>query len=568
MLINRPERYHDESISSYLYRLARANYRPLGVLLASFGITRAEWLRNMISEDKLIHIADHLVQDKNILHQGTYFVYRELLDENSDLHLLKNRMKFCPDCYREDAYHRMMWGLKPITICLQHGTRLIDACPSCEKPIEMEQFMCGFCKCCDFYYKQTKSISIPFDSIEFELQSEFHGGLFQNGIMFRNIGGLNVKQYLRLAYHSFHLLEELPSFLDYSKKHIRIFHNRRGGIQQNELLAEAYNHVFWMYHDFPCRFQRVLFEFLKKPRKKLYLQKKTYEVLFQEEGFSLIKNEYEQFWINELENGTVRRDLSIFKKNHDLLLRKKYLRKEEIKQLTGISYPKLESLCKSGQIDIISRQKGKTKQHFIDKDTFARLHEERQFYINKREAAQLLGIQRNSIYQLLKEGLINEVHTAFSQIKLIRLDEVLMLLEKSRGVFYIKVKGLSFQQVLIKYSVNGLTISKLLKFIHDNFLHPQLAVLNGNLSNTWFWEKEIQRCIEILKSDKQITDGMYMQDVMQYLKIGEKKMKRIVESGQLIPDRVIVWKDGRKRYLFSKRKVADFKQSISSRTAH
>lgn len=183
----------------------------------------------------------------------------------------------------------------------------------------------------------------------------------------------------------------------------------------------------------------------------------------------------------------------------------------------------MESLCKSGQIDIISRQKGKTKQHFIDKDTFARLHEERQFYINKREAAQLLGIQRNSIYQLLKEGLINEVHTAFSQIKLIRLDEVLMLLEKSRGVFYIKVKGLSFQQVLIKYSVNGLTISKLLKFIHDNFLHPQLAVLNGNLSNTWFWEKEIQRCIEILKSDKQITDGMYMQDVMQYLKIGEKR---------------------------------------------
>lgn len=562
MLINRPDRYTDESTSSYLYRLSRANYRPIGVLLAFFGISRAEWLKNMFSDKQLSYIASH-INKKSDLYQGTYHNFLNLMGHNNDSHLLSNRMKYCPDCYRENAYHRTIWGLKPITICLRHASRLRDTCPNCQKPVVMDQFMNGFCKQCKYVYHQTKSLSISSDSIEYELQSGLHAALMHEAKMFRNIGGLNVNQFLILAYHSFHLLEELPSFLNESKKQIRIFHNRRGGMQQNELLAEAYNHVFWMYHDFPYRFHLVLSEFLKKSRRKLYVQKKTFEALFNLEGFDLIKNEYELFWIKELENGTVRKDLSIFKQNQDLLLSKSHLRKEEVKQLTGMSYPKLESLHESGQINIMSRQRGKTTQHFIDRSTIDHLSKEKQNYINKREAAQILGIQRNSISQLVKEGILDEVQTAFSQQKLILKEEVVSLLRKSRGRLNPIMDGIKYQQVLIKYTVNGLTISKLLKFIHRKVLIPKLLIANGNLSNTWFREEELLRCVEILKQEKQMTNGMYMHDVMHYLKIGESKMKRLMDSGQLAPDKVIVWKDGRKRYLFSKSKVVVFKRGMS-----
>src|SRR5690606_6154415 len=116
-----------------------------------------------------------------------------------------------------------------------------------------------------------------------------------------------------------------------------------------------------------------------------------------------------------------------------------------------------------------------------------------------------------------------EVETVFSRYKLILLEEVLRFLERSRGVLNTNVEGLKFHQVLIKYSVNGLTISKLLMYIHQKIIQPQLAVIDGNLSETWFWEEEVQQCIESLKSEKRMTDGMYMQEVMQQLNIGEKK---------------------------------------------
>lgn len=559
MPLNRPERYLDESISSYLFRIARANYKSVGVLTASLGITKAEWLSNNYSDEQISYIALQLNLNKNDLFLGTYGTFNDLLNENSHSYLLRNRMKFCPDCFREKPYHRIMWGLKPITICLQHYCRLIDTCTKCHFPLILDQFMNGFCSRCGYRYHYSESILVPIGSIEFEFQRDFQEALFQSGKMLNSIGVLNANQFLLLAHCSFYLLEGLKSFFDKEAPVIRIFHNRRGGIQTNDWLAEAYNHAYWMYQDFPHRFQLVLYEFSKKPRKKLYNQMKAFEVLFEVEGYDLIKNEYEQFWINELEKGAVRCDLSIFKQNEDLLLRKKHLRKEEAKQLTGISYPKLEALHQSGQISIITQQNGKTKQHFIDRVIFDRLSREREKYITKKEAAQILGVQRETISQLVKEGLLKEVETAFSHNMLIRLKEVVDLLEESRGVLNTKVEGDRFHQVLIKYSVVGLTVSRLLKFTHQKLLNPQLAVVNGNLLDTWYCEEEIQRCISLLKHEKKNSEGMYMKEVMKHLKIGERRMKKLMESGLLLPDRTIVWKDGRKRYLFNLRNVEEFR---------
>lgn len=75
MLLNRPERYPDESISSYLYRVAEVNYRSFSILTASIGITRAEWLKNMFSDEQLTDIAFHLNQTKVIcFREPTIFI--------------------------------------------------------------------------------------------------------------------------------------------------------------------------------------------------------------------------------------------------------------------------------------------------------------------------------------------------------------------------------------------------------------------------------------------------------------------------------------------------------------
>lgn len=542
-----------ESVSSYIFRLAKANRQPVSVFLSKFEIRWADWLKNSFSSEQVKKIAGQADVNVSILEEGLY----QILE--SEAYYLKNKVKFCPDCYRESAFHRTIWGLIPVTICLQHNSFLIDICTSCHTPIKLDQLMLGVCKKCMHKFNEIETVHIDKNSMIYEQQVAFQNAILAGSTMLSPLGGLSADQFLSLAKHTFHLLENLPSFEEKNRQ-IKIFQNHSGGYKDNLTIAESYGLVFWVYQDFPNRFYRILTEFLKKPKRELYRQKKAFESLFDNEGFEAIKQEYELFWAMELEKGSIRRDFSVFKQNTDLLEQKEHYRKEEIKQLTGISYPKLESLHESGLINIVSRENGGTIQHFIDKASFAYLIEERKNYINKKEAAQILGIQICSICQLIKDGLLNEVDTAFSYYKLIRLNEVLKLLNKSTGKLNTDVKGLKFHKVLIKYSVNGLTISKLLNFIHQKILHPQLAVLNGNLSDTWFCEVELQHCLELLKLEKQRIQGMYMSDVMKYLKIGEKRMKKLMDSGELKPDRVIVWKDGRKRYMFDLTSVDDFKR--------
>jgi hypothetical protein len=47
-------------------------------------------------------------------------------------------------------------------------------------------------------------------------------------------------------------------------------------------------------------------------------------------------------------------------------------------------------------------------------------------------------------------------------------------------------------------------------------------------------------------------------EVMKIIKVGEKKMWRMVREGILIPDHIQIMKDGRKHYFFNKEKVHQF----------
>jgi hypothetical protein len=43
--------------------------------------------------------------------------------------------KACPVCLQASAYHRAIWDLTPVTVCHEHGIRLLDRCLGCSKPL-------------------------------------------------------------------------------------------------------------------------------------------------------------------------------------------------------------------------------------------------------------------------------------------------------------------------------------------------------------------------------------------------------------------------------------------------
>ncbi len=43
------------------------------------------------------------------------------------------RRRACPACLRESPHHRSIWDFSLLTVCPEHGTPLVDRCPSCPK---------------------------------------------------------------------------------------------------------------------------------------------------------------------------------------------------------------------------------------------------------------------------------------------------------------------------------------------------------------------------------------------------------------------------------------------------
>lgn len=70
--------------------------------------------------------------------------------------------KVCPDCLLETPYIRQVWDLSMLTVCPHHGTRLVNTCPDCDKPITWNRANVESCDCGgDFSFAQSMPASEP-----------------------------------------------------------------------------------------------------------------------------------------------------------------------------------------------------------------------------------------------------------------------------------------------------------------------------------------------------------------------------------------------------------------------
>ncbi len=180
-LLVRPKPFLDESLESYLLRLAEANFIESYRLLS--GAVK-EWLLEQDHEAGGAFPLD--LATANIWHarQSSSFRIRafsllEKLTDNEDLPLLalslrhsaadfcggyralargvvhiprcfvrKTTIPVCPLCLSESIYIPQAWHYKAYSACVRHGVKLIDKCPSCGESLSyLESEMIGSCWC-------------------------------------------------------------------------------------------------------------------------------------------------------------------------------------------------------------------------------------------------------------------------------------------------------------------------------------------------------------------------------------------------------------------------------------
>jgi len=84
---------------------------------------------------------------------GTLLAWQAVL---APTHLLRRTHAWCPHCYAAwhaaglPRYAPLLWSLAVVTVCPQHGTRLQERCPACERTIPClhRQARIGYCPHC------------------------------------------------------------------------------------------------------------------------------------------------------------------------------------------------------------------------------------------------------------------------------------------------------------------------------------------------------------------------------------------------------------------------------------
>src|SRR5690606_23526229 len=139
-LLNKINPKKDESLYSFLHRLAVVNYyEHLGSMFTE--LNSAAYVENCNEIHPNLNWVDFV---HNLLNNMAINI-NELVVNKFDELLVKrtgeaNRRhihrtyyhrystKFCPDCLKEDFYHRLHWDVSYITICTKHKKNLITKC--------------------------------------------------------------------------------------------------------------------------------------------------------------------------------------------------------------------------------------------------------------------------------------------------------------------------------------------------------------------------------------------------------------------------------------------------------
>ncbi|MCU6794859.1 TniQ family protein [Paenibacillus sp. WQ 127069] len=552
-----------ESLGGFIHRLAYDNgLLHIKGFAKRLGISLKEIDGNILGEDayrKLSQLSG--VSLEVLISMMSLNKSLDLLGPFFSKAFLTKYVRYCPVCIQDIQHHRTIWSYRHVGLCIEHQRILIEECPSCNKKISLASLVKGRCLGC--YAKFTllelsdeeRRIVKAFLPSQIDYQTRITEFNNDEKSSFK----LNFVEYFILAIYSFYLLEGMKNFVNSDNQvRIQIFHNRASRTTNMESHLRAIANVHWMYTNFPVNFYQVLDAHLLKERSLLYEQKGHFEELFKSCPYSEIKSFYESYWIEKYNEGIVRKDLSIFKSNKNLLERTTYLPKEQVKASFGIGLDRIRKF-QGSHLQFSSYRKGDYIRHLVKRDEVKQIKTIQEKYISKKEASLILGVQTCSVDKIINANLLENYKSDLFRTPRLCKEDVYSLLTRCRGLMRTGLEvGIQFHKLLIQQSVNGLKVTDLLELTCKGKLHPYHYKHDGNMSDVYYDQLEIENLIVVFKERRMLEKGLSMQDVMGKLNVGENTMHAMAENELLPPDQIITLKNGKKRYYYQLSRIEQF----------
>ena len=141
-----PQPYDDESLASYILRLAEANYyeSPHWILrLADCSANRV--LKFALHDSKATKLSRLTGINDGILQSKAFKAIRERYIVSYEVN--QKAIHLCPECLKESTYARLVWDFKINKVCHIHRCNLVNKCPQCHQKIQWSRPSITKCKC-------------------------------------------------------------------------------------------------------------------------------------------------------------------------------------------------------------------------------------------------------------------------------------------------------------------------------------------------------------------------------------------------------------------------------------
>lgn len=185
-LLVRPLLLPEETLHSYMHRIAQANHLSIGHLLALIKSHLDEVdTHYMPTKPKTyVVLSKFFGLETYKIYWGTEHSFRALINNPNDVveevtlesgfSFPKMRQRaniarkqhyaqFCPYCLQASPYQRRPWLLQRVTACIDHRCLLIDECPNCSARLSVTDIMNVKCQKCDYPISETEPIDISKD---------------------------------------------------------------------------------------------------------------------------------------------------------------------------------------------------------------------------------------------------------------------------------------------------------------------------------------------------------------------------------------------------------------------
>lgn len=557
MFLVRPCVQQYESLGSYVCRVSEANYYQSIITLGKlFKFNHFNVTSNSFKNEVLEDLSTYLKIESEELEKYTCDFLNKRLGVKTE-NYIKSYVRFCPICIKHCGYHKWIWQIKYVSVCLEHQIYLVDRCLQCHKKLHLHELLrqgCNNCKefgavitrikpCHEELYTQERIYRCIIDELDVKKTNALDMNTLNNFVQLGKV-----------------LLDEQTSFLD-ANQTIRI--KSTCTKPEGEILIWSYflTDTFYLLENKKA-FQMALENIDKYTLKKR--SRKWKDVLRMCTALNMphLRGMIEEYLIKRILNGSAEKNTMILYQKLVIEHSNIFLKSIEIREKWDLSQDEFRCLVENQVIKKCPINTKKRALAYVIESIagFEEILHEREYLIGIQDAADFLGVSIDTVRRWIQNGVISE--RGHPSSRMIFIDK--RFLEKfvcdiaKRKVNFLPSPSKSLAQILMKSATLGVNTKEFYAQLQNSDIRFYYVSSRPKLADLWI-DAEGERWIRKLWFEQK--EYLNLEEAAKTIGVKTDILKRMVQKELLT-----LSKDKEKTscYIFSRIEVNNFMSDYCS----